>query len=71
MKAADREHQCPMRKGKTQPDYKVMRDTSWGWTIWIPNFLDSKDTSVRATVSQINHCPFCGVPLNDANSVAV
>ncbi len=72
MKCADREHRCKTLR-KKHPRYMVMRSirspSEPSWEIWIPDFLRSDDTSVKAFVWSIKFCPFCGCDLaKDENS---
>lgn len=65
MKIADREHRCTALH-KDHPRFMIMRNIDCKeWDVWIPDFLRTDDTTVRAFVWRISFCPFCGCDLFD------
>lgn len=71
-KCADREHRCAVLQ-RDDPRYHIVRMIDrQQWDIWIPDFLRSNDTTVKAFVSRIRWCPFCGSDLyENENSKAI
>ncbi len=65
IKCADREHTCD-GTGDGNPRCKIMHDIGRNeWDVWIPDFLDHKNTRVQAFVWGILYCPFCSADLSN------
>lgn len=68
MRAADRKHECNHIKKQWAENtigYRVARNMQGEWEIWIPDFLETKNSTVQGFVWRIKFCPFCGCELSD------